>query len=256
MTVCLYLPDGRVGFMFKRPHIDGHDAHDAGGLRFEVVEPYVEHRVTYDGEVCVLAAAARHGRPAVGVRRQPARAVHDRPAPRRGRRSRGAASPSGRRARLPDRRPRERVRPRAHRAAHGDHRDGHGRRRAFELTDGLGFRDHSWGPRYWQSDLVVPLADGQPRSDLGFALTVSRIEDGRPATSTASCTTSPATATTAWVPIREVELHLRVRRRVSPLPRQATSPPTTTPTRSRARVVEHPAAQPAATARSPASPRA
>ena len=32
MTVCLYLPDGRVGFMFKRPHIDGHDAHDAGGL--------------------------------------------------------------------------------------------------------------------------------------------------------------------------------------------------------------------------------
>ncbi len=24
MTVCLYLPDGRVGFMFKRPHIEGH----------------------------------------------------------------------------------------------------------------------------------------------------------------------------------------------------------------------------------------
>ena len=23
MTVCLYLPDGRVGFMFKRPHIEG-----------------------------------------------------------------------------------------------------------------------------------------------------------------------------------------------------------------------------------------
>src|SRR5207253_2930655 len=38
MTVCLYLPDGRVGFMFKRPHIEGHAAHDAGGLRFEVVE--------------------------------------------------------------------------------------------------------------------------------------------------------------------------------------------------------------------------
>src|SRR5437660_839577 len=28
MTVCLYLPDGRVGFMFERPVIEGHTAHD------------------------------------------------------------------------------------------------------------------------------------------------------------------------------------------------------------------------------------
>ena len=55
MTVCLYLPDGRVGFLFGRPHIDGHEAHDAAGLRFEVVEPYREHHVTYSGDVCVLA---------------------------------------------------------------------------------------------------------------------------------------------------------------------------------------------------------
>ena len=27
MTVCLYLPDGRVGFMFERPVIEGHTAH-------------------------------------------------------------------------------------------------------------------------------------------------------------------------------------------------------------------------------------
>src|SRR5687768_11494589 len=55
MTVCLYLPDGQVGFMFRRPKIQGHDAHDAGGLRFEVVAPFQEHRVTYEGTVCVLA---------------------------------------------------------------------------------------------------------------------------------------------------------------------------------------------------------
>ena len=30
MTVCLYLPDGRVGFMFKRPAITNNDALDAG----------------------------------------------------------------------------------------------------------------------------------------------------------------------------------------------------------------------------------
>jgi hypothetical protein len=68
MTVCLYLPDGRVAFNYKRPKIDGHEAHDAGGLRFEVVAPYEEHRVTYDGKVG----------PQERVQRQPARAVHDR----------------------------------------------------------------------------------------------------------------------------------------------------------------------------------
>jgi hypothetical protein len=59
MTVCLYLPDGRVGFMFRRPRIEGALAHDAGGLRFEVVEPFREHRVTYDGQVCMLTPRGR-----------------------------------------------------------------------------------------------------------------------------------------------------------------------------------------------------
>ncbi|MBV8462741.1 MAG: hypothetical protein JO368_05575 [Acidimicrobiales bacterium] len=54
LTVCLYLPDGRVGFMFQRPRISTNDAHDAGGLKFEVVKPYEEHRITYDGPICVL----------------------------------------------------------------------------------------------------------------------------------------------------------------------------------------------------------
>src|SRR3954470_24520936 len=54
LTVCLYLPDGRVGFVYKRPHIEGHTAHDAGGLSFEVLAPYEQHRIRYHGKVCVL----------------------------------------------------------------------------------------------------------------------------------------------------------------------------------------------------------
>src|SRR5256714_10724318 len=54
MTTCLYLPGGRVGFWFARPRIDDNDAHDAGGLRFQVVRPFEEHRVTYDGPIIVL----------------------------------------------------------------------------------------------------------------------------------------------------------------------------------------------------------
>ena len=33
MTTCLYLPDGRVGFMFARPEISNNDAFDAGGMQ-------------------------------------------------------------------------------------------------------------------------------------------------------------------------------------------------------------------------------
>ena len=54
MTTCLYLPDGRVGFMFGRPEIANNDAFDAGGMKFEVVEPFEALRVTYTGKVVLL----------------------------------------------------------------------------------------------------------------------------------------------------------------------------------------------------------
>ena len=77
MTVCLYLPDGRVALQVQA-------AEDRTTRRrttraacsFEVVAPYEEHRVTYDGKVCVLAQPARDGGSEDGVQRQPARAVH------------------------------------------------------------------------------------------------------------------------------------------------------------------------------------
>ena len=71
MTVCLYLPDGRVGFMFKRPRIESNEAHDAGGLRFEVVEPYREHRIAYDGTVCVLDRPRDMADPRTAFRENP-----------------------------------------------------------------------------------------------------------------------------------------------------------------------------------------
>ena len=54
MTVCVYLPDGRVGFMFQRPEIASNDAFDAGGLRFDVDEPFEQLRVTYEGKLVIL----------------------------------------------------------------------------------------------------------------------------------------------------------------------------------------------------------
>jgi hypothetical protein len=54
MTICLYLPDGRVAFMFRRPRVTTNEAFDAAGLRFEVLEPFTELRVAYEGPVVVL----------------------------------------------------------------------------------------------------------------------------------------------------------------------------------------------------------
>jgi hypothetical protein len=54
MTVCLYLPDGRVAFMFQRPQISGNNAFDAGGLRFEVIRPFEELHVSYTGRLVLL----------------------------------------------------------------------------------------------------------------------------------------------------------------------------------------------------------
>jgi hypothetical protein len=150
MTVCVYLPDGRVGFMFKRPRIDGHHAHDAGGLRFEVVAPYEEHRVTYDGAVCVLANPRAMADPGSAFANNP----HEpctidlritalaRPTGGEPERDEGEAPEPGSSHGF------ARGHTEQHMAITGVVRVGEQR---FELTTGLGLRDHSWGPRIWQS---------------------------------------------------------------------------------------------------------
>ena len=47
MSCCVYLPDGRVGFMYRRPEIATNEVFDAGGLRIDVEEPFRRLRVRY-----------------------------------------------------------------------------------------------------------------------------------------------------------------------------------------------------------------
>ena len=44
VTLCLFLPGGEVLFNYQRPKITSNKAMDAGGLRFEVLEPLLRHR--------------------------------------------------------------------------------------------------------------------------------------------------------------------------------------------------------------------
>lgn len=54
VTVCIYLPDGRVLFQYLRPHIDNNEGFDAGGLKFDVLEPTERLRTAFNGEATIL----------------------------------------------------------------------------------------------------------------------------------------------------------------------------------------------------------
>lgn len=54
VTVCLYLPDGRLGFAYDRPRVTSNDRLDAAGMRVDVREPMRHIDVSYDGRIFVV----------------------------------------------------------------------------------------------------------------------------------------------------------------------------------------------------------
>ena len=61
----------------------------------------------------------------------------------------------------------------------------------FDITDGLGLRDHSWGPRYWQNIWWYRWLTVNLGPDLGFACTIAGDEGLR---ARRTCTASSTTA--------------------------------------------------------------
>ena len=90
-------------------------------------------------------------------------------------------------------------------------------------------RDHSWGPRYWQSIWWYRWLTGNLGRDLGFALTVSGSQDGGRRTH-GFLYDRARYGNDQWVPIRQVDLTLRLRRATT-----STTPctPRCTPTTTR-----------------------
>lgn len=145
LSVCLYLPDGRIACQFQRPPITTNDRHEAGGIKYTVNEPLKSVTMSYDGELIII----------------------DNPDDLRNPQELFAKGP-----RLPGHVSWTHV---AESPVHGGepvddtvqtmygrdfslgHFNQHGRARgviklgeeSWEI-DGHGWRDHSWGPRYWQ----------------------------------------------------------------------------------------------------------
>jgi hypothetical protein len=149
MSVCLYLPGGRVGFMYDRPRIETNDAMAAGGLEIAVVEPFEHLTVAYDGKVCVLDRPADMADPRHAFRHNPIVDCEVRLDVR------GVSPMFGGRPEYDDGTPVEtdaatsfaKAHYEQHTAVTGTIRVGD---EAIEL-EGLGLRDKSWGPRYWQA---------------------------------------------------------------------------------------------------------
>ncbi len=161
LSVCLYLPDGRIACQFQRPAITSNDCFDAGGLSVAVHEPLRAIEMTYAGEFLLLDDP--------NLLRNPAHmfAVAARAPGRVSWRQTGMAPAHGG---VPAR---DDVLTMYGRNFSLGHFNQHTRvqgeiaigGQVFPI-DGYGWRDHSWGPRFWTTIVwyrlyLASFADGR-----------------------------------------------------------------------------------------------
>jgi hypothetical protein len=161
MTICLYLPDGRVAFMFGRPRVTTNDAFDAAGMRFEVVTPFEELRISYEGRVVLLDDPLQMADPRQAFTSNPHTDCSVRLT------YRGCSAMFGGEPDQP-------AEPTGEEFARGHYEQLGMASGSVELgdqrweLDGFGLRDHSWGPRYWQAPWYYRWLTGNVGADFGF----------------------------------------------------------------------------------------
>ena len=178
MSVCLYLPGGRVAFMFGRPKIANNDAMNAGGLKIEVVEPFKRLRLTYDGKLCVMDQPFDMADPSKAFRENPQVACKvelD---------YEGVSPMYGGETVRADGKPREIDPEKSFAKAHYEqHVAAKGRFVVGDETfqiDGNGLRDKSWGPRHWSAINWYRWCPMNFGRDFGMMLSIVTGEDGQP----------------------------------------------------------------------------
>ena len=145
LSVVLYLPDNRLAVQFARPPIVSNDAFDAGGLKFDVKQPMRQLAASYTGDLMIVENAQDLRDPArlfANAPREHAEVIWDLK----------TISPAHGGEPVSDDQPTMYGR---------DFSLGHfnqhvcvtGHMRVGDLTwpvnPGHGWRDHSWGPRWW-----------------------------------------------------------------------------------------------------------
>lgn len=150
VSCCLYLPDGSVAFMFQRPENKGrNDAIAAGGMAFEVQDPFRQLTLNYSGKVCLLKDPTEMENPKAAFANNPMVPCDIKLS------YRGVSPVYGGEAVDDEGNPIEENPEESFARGHYEqHMAGEGTisvgDQTFQVT-GLGLRDHSWGPRYWQN---------------------------------------------------------------------------------------------------------
>jgi len=178
MSVCVYLPGGRIGFMFGRPKIAGNAEMNAGGLKIEVIEPFKRLRLTYEGKVCLMERPFEMAHPSKAFRENPqvdCKIELD---------YEGVSPMYGGETVRADGRPRDIDPEKSFAKAHYEqHVAARGRftvgDEVFEV-DGFGLRDKSWGPRYWSAINWYRWCPMNFGRDFGMMLSIVAGDDGAP----------------------------------------------------------------------------
>jgi hypothetical protein len=146
LSVVLYLPDGRVACQFGRPAITANDKFVADGLSVEIVEPLKRLTMRYDGDLMLLddPEVLRNPKLLGQAPRVPGKVVFETTgiSPLHGGEPLSATQETmyGRDFSL--------AHFNQHTSVAGLIRVGD---QQWDFTAARGWRDHSWGPRYWQS---------------------------------------------------------------------------------------------------------
>jgi hypothetical protein len=177
MSCCLHFADGGAGFMFQRPSIDGNETIAAGGMAFEIVKPLEQLRVSYDGTICMMNDPQDMASPKRAFTSNPivaCRVAID---------FHGISPVFGGEKVDEHGKPLQEAPEEAFARAHYEqHVRGTGTITVGDRTwsiDGLGLRDHSWGPRYWQNlswYRWLPMAFSE---DFALVLSIVTLRHGR-----------------------------------------------------------------------------
>jgi len=165
MTVIIFNSDGSVYFNYKKPDIDHNDAWDAGGAKIEVITPAEEIRTVYEGSALYMQDPRDMKDPGKAFKSNPFRRIkldltHY-----------GVGPMYGHVGEEGDGNDFARSHYEQHMRVQGSlHVEGE--EQALQIS-GHGLRDHSWGPRFWQSTPSYRWITGNFSDDLGMVLTVS-----------------------------------------------------------------------------------
>lgn len=163
MTVIVYNADGSVLFNYKKPSIDNNDAWDAGGAKVEVLVPGEKIRTRYEGSALFMSDPREMKDPGKAFKSNPFRKMHI------DLMHEGVGPIYGHVGDPDDKNEFARAHYEQHMRVAGTIAiEGES---AIEIS-GNGLRDHSWGPRYWQSIRSYRWITGNFGDDLGMVISV------------------------------------------------------------------------------------